>query len=462
MHGDFHSRWVVMRGWQLYWYRNAGDSEQKGILTLPSQDITTKHTHLIAGRNSKKIGFTLPKEENKDGNVASRAMSFEGDFNTKIFRLFVSFMIKYKLYAEEMQRQGKFIDPHVERFMKIDKDAYKTDYRQSILLKSVDIKHQNIVGTVFKCIVPLEISTKYHQTIQYIQIEDCQINDTSLKLLIDCLGEGGQFSLFYLNLTKNLITEKSMRFIGTYLEDLQRSGHLQHLILNQNGLIGNNGLSDLTLSLSDRMSQLNNIGTRAQSGMNISIDVLMMPLLSLGVAEIGVNDQGFDTFAKSILQAKARMASFSYGNAPQQYDTYQGGMALDFRHNKLSYKSILTLAKLLEDLDGFSAIEIGHQNSSLSKKVKEQKKSSDKSRQQSQKQLQQQQNLYFVKLARQLAVNKTLTKIGLDGIDLNILQIIELMRAFQSNHSLQEIRMTVEMDPRLDRDSKIDKAISRY
>lgn len=34
--GDVHKRWVVMRGWQLYWYRQAGDTEQKGILTLPS------------------------------------------------------------------------------------------------------------------------------------------------------------------------------------------------------------------------------------------------------------------------------------------------------------------------------------------------------------------------------------------------------------------------------------------
>lgn len=32
-----HPRWVVMRGWQLYWYRDASDTEQKGILTLPSQ-----------------------------------------------------------------------------------------------------------------------------------------------------------------------------------------------------------------------------------------------------------------------------------------------------------------------------------------------------------------------------------------------------------------------------------------
>jgi len=60
---------------------------------LPSQEIA-------AESGQKKICFTLPKEEAKDGNVASRAMTFGDDFNTRVFRIFVAFMIRYKLYAE--------------------------------------------------------------------------------------------------------------------------------------------------------------------------------------------------------------------------------------------------------------------------------------------------------------------------------------------------------------------------
>lgn len=51
-----------------------------------------------------KVGFTLPKEEAKDGNIASRAMSFGEDFNTRVFRNFVSLMIKFKIYAEFVQK----------------------------------------------------------------------------------------------------------------------------------------------------------------------------------------------------------------------------------------------------------------------------------------------------------------------------------------------------------------------
>lgn len=104
-----------MRGWQLYWYRKAGDPQQKGILTLPSQDINVV-------KNQKKICFGLPKEDGKDGNIASRAMNFGEDFNTRIFRNFVSFMIKYKIYAESQQKKDEFIDPQVERFLKLDQN----------------------------------------------------------------------------------------------------------------------------------------------------------------------------------------------------------------------------------------------------------------------------------------------------------------------------------------------------
>lgn len=111
--GKMHPRWVVMRGWQLYWYRKAGDSTQKGILTLPSHEI-------IVNKDQENTSFTLPKEEAKDGNMASRAMTFGDDFNTRIFRIFVDFMIRYKIYCEYTQKNGLILEPMVERYLKVD------------------------------------------------------------------------------------------------------------------------------------------------------------------------------------------------------------------------------------------------------------------------------------------------------------------------------------------------------
>ena len=35
----FHDRWMVLRGQELYWYRNVGDQQQKGINILPARPI---------------------------------------------------------------------------------------------------------------------------------------------------------------------------------------------------------------------------------------------------------------------------------------------------------------------------------------------------------------------------------------------------------------------------------------
>lgn len=195
-----------------------------------------------------------------------------------------------------------------------------------------------------------------------------------------------------------------MRIIGQFLEDLTKSGQLQHLILNKNGLIRNAGLSDLTLSLSERMSLLNNIGTRSELGWKLASNVLMMPLQSLGLSEIGVSDQGFEGFSKSILETRERLSALTYSARPQAFDFYEGGMELNLRRNNLSYKSILTLSKLLEELDGFKSIDIGHQNSSLSQKWLERAKLDPAKQQQHQKSGSQsnekQKKLAFVKLAR--------------------------------------------------------------
>lgn len=92
--GDMHARWVVMRGWNLFWYRKPDDTAQKGVLTIPSQDI------VVRGQ-PEKVGFLLPKEDGKDGKGGNRAMSFGDDIPTRIFRCIMSFMIKYKVYAEQ-------------------------------------------------------------------------------------------------------------------------------------------------------------------------------------------------------------------------------------------------------------------------------------------------------------------------------------------------------------------------
>lgn len=52
----FHARWMVLRGLDLYWYRNVGDESQKGIMQLPAKSVGEE----IVG---DKQCFTLEKDE---------------------------------------------------------------------------------------------------------------------------------------------------------------------------------------------------------------------------------------------------------------------------------------------------------------------------------------------------------------------------------------------------------------
>ena len=67
-----------------------------------------------------------------------------------------------------------------------------------------------------------------------------------------------------------------------------------------------------------------------------------------------------------------------------------------------------------------------------------------------------------MRLAKHLQMNKTLTKLNIEGLDLNVFEILQMMQAIQGNSTLQEVKMSITMDQHLDRDHKHDKEIKRY
>ena len=120
-----HYRWTVVRGWSLYWYRMKGDeiNRQKGILMLPSQDVDAQPPQKRGNNSDKVVGFHLPKGKGKDGEIkieGSRGMSFGDDTPTRIFRNILSYLIRYKIYAEKSQKEGQRMDPQIERYFKLD------------------------------------------------------------------------------------------------------------------------------------------------------------------------------------------------------------------------------------------------------------------------------------------------------------------------------------------------------
>ena len=67
---SFHTRWMVLRGLELYWYRNVDDIQQKGISVLPAKPILTDY---YAGGTKC---FAVEKEESEKN---SRKLEFEDE-----------------------------------------------------------------------------------------------------------------------------------------------------------------------------------------------------------------------------------------------------------------------------------------------------------------------------------------------------------------------------------------------
>jgi hypothetical protein len=86
---------------------------------------------------------------------------------------------------------------------------------------------------------------------------------------------------------------------------------------------------------------------------------VVLPLLTLSMADTGINDQGFGTFIKKLEDINAK---YQYG-VPRDY--YRGGMAINFSKNDLTFQAFVPLLKLINDFTGLRSISLGHQHTGL-------------------------------------------------------------------------------------------------
>ena len=134
-------------------------------------------------------------------------MTFGDDFNTKIFRIFVAFMIRYKLYAENQQRIGELMDPQVERFLKLESATLRSKYRAHVRLLDVDLQNGVTAQAVVRSIIPFTVDAEHDQTICDLGIQNCGLTDDSVSMIIESFFTNEQRSLLCLDLSGNHLTK---------------------------------------------------------------------------------------------------------------------------------------------------------------------------------------------------------------------------------------------------------------
>ena len=83
------------------------------------------------------------------------------------------------------------MDPHIERFLKLDAPTLRSQYRAYVSLQDVDMKNQITSQNVIRSIIPYKVDLDHDQTIRYIRIENCGLDDDSVEMMINnlCVGE---------------------------------------------------------------------------------------------------------------------------------------------------------------------------------------------------------------------------------------------------------------------------------
>ena len=114
-------------------------------------------------------------------------------------------MIKYKLYAEFIQKEENgnyYIDPQIERFFKVDLSKNKNIQERSIVkFKDADLSHVSISQKVIDSIIPYSID-KEEFIIRQISFENCQLGNQGVEILSEFLNSSKN-QLYYLNLKNN-------------------------------------------------------------------------------------------------------------------------------------------------------------------------------------------------------------------------------------------------------------------
>ncbi|CDW90123.1 UNKNOWN [Stylonychia lemnae] len=195
-YNQFHLRWVVLRGFNLYWYRSALDRQQKGMITLPSTPIQL----CKVGQNKC---FQIMKE---DGASQSRTLKFLDNEQNSEFKCKISNSIYYKMYLESSQRKNQKLDINIVFF-------FNNQNMNILEFKDKNLNEEHKILHIFEAM-------SAHHRLMSLSLINCGLSDDSLDLLLFKLRSYPN-QIYHLDLSQNDFTQHSMPSLcQDYLRDI--------------------------------------------------------------------------------------------------------------------------------------------------------------------------------------------------------------------------------------------------
>ena len=309
----FHERYLVLRGFNLYWYRGAKDTKAKGLVKLPSKPIVESK---IPGIN--KLCMTLSEGK-------TRALTFLLDQFGMDWKNLLANQIAYKYYLEYIQKEESQPDLNIIHYFNV-KDTAKLDLS---CLHVPDVK---------VLILSLE-SLPYHSNLKELKLTNIQLSLSVFEQLIKAINQKRN-KLEVLELEYNQITSHYVPMLENYLMS-ESSLTLTKLSLAGNPL-ADRGIQLLAASLFGRFNKMNS---------REKISKLQLPLTALNLARTSMSDQGF--FAMIGLFDNIHKALSNRDETASQDQL----LSLNFSGNYISDNGLKAFVTLLADFQVVEAID---------------------------------------------------------------------------------------------------------
>ena len=321
-----HFRWLVLRGFNLYWYRSADHHAAKGIIPLPTKPI-------IELMVKKRSMFKLPEG-------LGRNLTFELKDVGIVWRRLLANQIAFQYYYDFVDKEKMKVSNNLVKFFE-NEASNKLDM-SDLGIKKINVYNENAFEGKMEIFFDLLIDALvYHNKLRELNLAKTMIGPNVLHKLIEALGEGVRnFKLESLNLERNAMNFQALVALEKYLIS-DNSSDLKYLCLNYNDLY-DQGVMHLAQTLYNRHQVM----------LEKKLDRYNFPLVRLGLLNVKMSDQGFF----GLINQMEKMHKLNKNKGIIEYVTY---LELNVSENLISENSIKGLCHLLEDFNGISILELG-------------------------------------------------------------------------------------------------------
>ena len=321
-----HFRWLVLRGFNLYWYRSADHRAAKGIIPLPTKPIL----ELMVNKRSM---FKLPEG-------LGRNLTFELKDSGIVWRRLLANQIAFQYYYDLVDKEKMKASCNLVRFFE-NEGSTRLDLSDLGFRRMNAYNESALEGKLETFFDLLTDSLVYHNKLRELNLAKAMIGPGVLQSLIGSLAKGvWNFRLETLNLERNAMNFQALVALEKYLIS-DNSCELKNLYLNYNDLY-DQGVMHLAQTLYNRHVVM----------LEKKIERYNLPLHRLGLMNVKMSDQGFF----GLINQFEKIHKLNKNKGIIEYVSY---LELIISENLISENSIKGLCHLLEDFNGINVLEMG-------------------------------------------------------------------------------------------------------